>query len=204
MIEKWTKNANCERPYWLRHFIRLMEDLWKDCGVTSDQAKKVLIGKYADQESEEEWTAFDTFEDGHSWIEFKEELLENYPEAAAAERGTPVRIKEICSEANKVGRLMLGDMVPFYAFRRSFMSEAKKLRKPPAVMANRELVELFIGCLSDSFASAVLWYLGNRSSDSRTFGSRPKDDLSDDHAKPRRLEDKYDWEDVCKAALQVS
>jgi hypothetical protein len=192
------------KPEELRRFIRLMEDLWKDCGVTNDQAKKVSIGKYADQESEEEWTAFDTFEDGHSWLEFKEELLENYPEAAAAERGTPARIREICSEANKVGRLMLGDMVPFYAFRRSFMSEAKKLRKPPAVMANRELVELFIGCLSDSFASAVLQYLGNRSSDSKTFGSRPKDDSSDDHAKPRRPEDKYDWEDVCKAALQVS
>ena len=29
------------------------------------------------------------------------------------------------------------------------MAEAKKLVKPPAAMSNRELVELFIGCLTD-------------------------------------------------------
>ena len=54
----------------------------------------MMIGKYADQESEEEWTALEAFEAGHSWEEFKEELIDNYPEAAAAERGTLViRIK---------------------------------------------------------------------------------------------------------------
>jgi len=44
------------------------------------------------------------------------------------------------------------------------MAEAKKLVKPLAVMANRELVELFIGCLSESMASAVLQFLGNNMS----------------------------------------
>ncbi len=101
------------RPEELRRFIRLMEDLWTDCGVTGDQAKKIMIGKYADQDSEEEWRAFETFEGTHSWDEFKEELLENYPEAAAAERGTPARIRQICSEATKAGKLVLGDMVSF-------------------------------------------------------------------------------------------
>ena len=105
-----------------------------------------MIGKYADQDSEEEWVAFDSFEDEYSWEEFKAELIENYPEAAAAERGTPARIRQICAETGKV---RLGDMTSLYSFRRSFMSEAKKLRKPPAAMANRELVELFISCLSE-------------------------------------------------------
>jgi hypothetical protein len=194
------------RPEELRRFIRLMEDLWTDCGVTSDETKKMMIGKYADQDSEEEWQAFETFDGLHSWEEFKDELLENYPEAAAAERGTPARIRQICSEAIKAGKLMLGDMVSFYAFRRSFVSEGKKLRKAPAVMANRELVELFIGCLSDTFASAVLQYLGNKTPEPKaTIGSKVGlSSNDDDDSKPRRPEDRYNWEEVCKAALQVS
>jgi len=171
-----------------------MEDLWKDAGVINERVKKTMIGKYADQESEEEWAAFDTFDDGHSWKDFKEELIENYPEASAAERGTPARLRQICFDTGKV---RLGDMTAFYSFRRSFMSEAKKLKKPPAAMANRELVEMFIGCLTDSFASAVLQYLGNQPS------SSGKGILSN-NPPSRRPEDKYDLEEVCKAALQVS
>jgi hypothetical protein len=193
------------RPEELRRFIRLMEDLWVDHGIIDDQTKKTMIGKYADQDSEEEWHAFETFGGTHSWIKFKDELLENYPEAAAAERGTPARLREICSEATKAGKLVLGDMVSFYTFRRSFVSEGKKLREAPAVMANRELVELFIGCLSDTFASAVLQYLGNKSPDPRAVNSNANDASSNaDDVKPRRPEDKYDWKEVCKAALQVS
>jgi len=201
MIAPGSKDAprfKSSKPEELRRFIRLMEDLWKDAGVTSDQAKKTMIGKYADQESEEEWTAFDTFDDGHSWEDFKEELLENYPEAAAAERGTPARLRHICADTGKV---RLGDIVAFYQFRRSFMSEAKKLLKAPAVMGNRELVEMFIGCLSDNFASAVLQYLGNKPPAS-------KPDMGTNLLHPtiptRRPEDKYDLEEVCKAALQVT
>jgi hypothetical protein len=207
MVAPGSKDAprfRSTRPEELRRFIRLMEDLWTDCGVTEDQAKKMNIGKYADQDSEEEWRAFETFGDRYSWDEFKDELLENYPEAAAAERGTPARIRQMCSEATKAGKLVLGDMVSFYAFRRSFVSEGKKLRAKPAVMANRELVEMFIGCLSDTFASAVLQYLGNKSPDSKASSSKAKEALDDDDVKPRRPEDRYDWEEVCKAALQVS
>jgi hypothetical protein len=54
------------RPEELRRFIRLMEDLWTDHGVTDDQEKKMMIGKYADHDCEEEWRAFENFKDGYS------------------------------------------------------------------------------------------------------------------------------------------
>jgi hypothetical protein len=38
------------RPKELRRFIRLIKDLWKEAGVTSDKEKKESLGKYADQE----------------------------------------------------------------------------------------------------------------------------------------------------------
>ena len=73
------------KPYELWRFVRMMEDLWQEANITEDEEKKESIGKYADQESEEEWKALDTYEKGYSWGEFKEELISNYPEAAAAE-----------------------------------------------------------------------------------------------------------------------
>jgi hypothetical protein len=195
------------KPEELRRFIRLMEDLWKAAGITDDETKKSMIGKYADQDSEEEWAAFDSFEEGHSWEDFKDELIANYPEAAAAERGTPARIRQLCAETSKV---RLGDMPALYRFRRAFLAEAKKLQRPPKAMANRELVELFIGCLSEALASAVLQFLGNRAP-----SAKPKEKASEkgkekdtanlkESSAPRRPEDKYDLEDVCKAAIQVS
>ena len=41
---------------------------------------------------------------------FKKELLDNYPEGSAAERGTPSRIRQIVQEADSIE---LGDAVKF-------------------------------------------------------------------------------------------
>ena len=184
------------RPQELRRFLRSMEDLFRDAGVDNDEEKKSSIGKYADQESEEEWRALGTFYRGHSWNDFKEELMRNYPEAAEAERGTPARIKQVCSEARGIE---LGDLSALFAFRRAFMAEAKKLTKKPAAMANRELVELFLKTLSPTFAREVIQYLGNQAEIGKQWLlpiGPPKLD--------RRPEDRYDLEEVYKAAEQVS
>jgi hypothetical protein len=209
MVAPGTRDApkfSSKKPQELRRFVRLMEDLWKEAGIVDDEIKKASIGKYADQESEEEWTALDTYEAGHSWEDFKEELIENYPEAAAAERGTPARIKQLCMDTRDI---KLGDLTALYAFRRAFMAEAKKLAKPPAAMSNRELVELFLGCLSESMASAILQFLGNTKdwSKSRTKAAVGEIELaaSNTNSKAsRRPEDRYDLDEVCKAAIQVS
>lgn len=199
LVAPGTKDApkfRSERPEELRRFINRMEDLWQEAGVTSDELKKSMIGKYADQDSEEEWAAFRTMGKGYSWQEFKREIVENYPEAAAAERGTPARIRQVCAEA---GRIRLGDTAALYQFRRGFMAEAVKLQKPPAAMANRELVELFIGCLSESLASAVLQFLGT----TKVYNEKREEPTAIDGV-VRRPEDRYDLSEVCKAAIQVS
>ena len=188
-----------KKPHELRRFLRMMEDLWNEAGIDDDDARKALIGKYADQESEEEWCALETYESGHTWEEFKEELMANYPEAAAAERGTPARIRQLCSETRKI---RLGDLDALYAFRRAFMAEATKLLKPPAAMANRELVELFIGCLSEHLASSILQFLGHNMASQNDKGKARADDKGTGTL--RRPEDKYDLKDVCKAAIHVS
>ena len=185
-----------DEPEKLRRFVRSMEDLWLEAGVVDDDVKKSMIGKYADEDSEEEWTAFKSFGRGHSWNEFKKELIANYPEAAAAERGTPARIRQLCSETS---RIRLGDMAALYTFRRAFMAEARKLKKPPEAMANRELVELFVGCLSEALAAQVLQFLGNNVLNAKVGAESEKATGVE-----RRPEDRYDLEDVCNAAIQVS
>ena len=45
-----TPKFSSSRPD-LRKFIRQLEDLWKEAGITEDSEKKESIGKYADQDS---------------------------------------------------------------------------------------------------------------------------------------------------------
>ena len=134
------------------------------------------------------------FPTGYSWEEFKKELIENYPEAAEAERGTPARIRQICRDTKDI---RLGDLAALYAFRRQFITEAKKLNKDPPAMANRELVELFIESLSPSFTAAVLQFLGNKAEQKQISEATSQTGA-------RRPGDKYDLNEVFKAAVQVS
>lgn len=203
MVAPGTRDApkfSSRRPEELRRFLRMMEDLWKDAGIVDDEEKKTSLGKYADQESEEEWTALEGFEAGRSWNDFKTELLDNYPEAAEAERGTPYRLRKLCRETTDI---QLGDLVTLFKFRRAFMAEAKKLSQPPAVMSNRELVEMFLSCLSGAMASAVLQYLGASVRDRHLKG---KQAVAEGEATRtwRRPEDRYDLEEVAKAAIELS
>ena len=94
------------------------------------------------------------------------------------------------------------------------MAEAKKLVKPLAAMSNRELVELFLGCLSDQMASAVLQFLGNivSSSKPKTSKRRVETDNADNNLGSETVlsqaswqpEDRYDLDEVCQAVIQVS
>ena len=94
------------------------------------------------------------------------------------------------------------------------MAEVKKLVKPLVAMSNRELVELLIGCLTDQMALAVLQFLGNIVPSSKPK-TKEKNVVSEEAASSlesgtvpcqvlRQLEDRYDLENVCRAAIQVS
>jgi hypothetical protein len=174
------------KPQELPRFLQHMEDMWNGAGIVDDETRKSHLGKYADQQSEDEWRTLDTYQLGFTWLEFKAELVANYPEVAAAERGTPARIRQLCREWEGIG---LGELGALYAFRRAFLSQAKKLLMAPAVMSNRELVELFLWTLSEKMRSAVVNFLGSRA------GAK---------SKQRRPEDQYDLREVCKMAVVVS
>ncbi len=54
-----------EKPTELLRFISRMEDLFTKHGITEDQKKITMLGKYADAASEAEWQHLDSY-DGRS------------------------------------------------------------------------------------------------------------------------------------------
>ena len=92
MVIPGTRDApkfRSDNPKELWRFIRQIEDLWKEAGIADAKEKKESIGKYANQDSEEEWSSLVSYGNNYSWDAFKTELLDNYPEAAEAETGSP-------------------------------------------------------------------------------------------------------------------
>jgi len=94
------------KPIELLWFIDQMEDLFEEYGIHNDQDKKKKLGKYADQQTEFEWKAFKEFEDGIDFAEFKEALIDDYPEAQMAGKGTLTALKNVYRENS---RLLEGD-----------------------------------------------------------------------------------------------
>ena len=100
----------------------------------------------------------------------------------------PAKIWQIVQEADNVE---LGDTVKLYSYWQTFLSEANKLVKPPAVMSNRELMELFMSSLSLTMGQAVLQFLGG-SAKKKVIEKGKETKVKD----LRRPEDWYDLDKV--------
>ncbi|SJL18730.1 uncharacterized protein ARMOST_22329 [Armillaria ostoyae] len=140
-----------DEPENLRHFLGQMEDLFSDYSITDDDEKKKKLVRYTDARTEEEWQVLEEYDNG-TFAEFKEAVLKNYPEAADAETGTWERLTRI---SRKFSNLGADKRESYLKFKRRFLTEAKKLQKPPAPVTNRELVEKFTESLSPAAPTAA-------------------------------------------------
>ena len=187
-------NFDKDKPIELLRFIEQMEDLFREYGVDGDQAKKRYLGKYTDQKTEFEWRAFDTYDSSSTYEEFKTALIDDYPEAKMAGKGTLSNLRKICKEHQ---RIHVDDFAELKSLTRSFKAEQKLLLKPPALVSNRELVDLFLGCLKEAFRAQVEHSLNIQlSKDSK------KRSVDDDKA--RRPEDPYDILEVIEMAETIA
>jgi hypothetical protein len=53
-------------------------------------------------EVEFEWKAFDQYADDHTFADFKKALIDDYPEAQMAGKGTLTTLKKVCKENSKL------------------------------------------------------------------------------------------------------
>lgn len=180
-----------EAPEGLLRFLSRLDDLFQEKGVADDKKRKEWAVKYTDPTTEEEWRAFTSFDKG-TWEDFKKAIIASYPVAANASKGTLRKLRQICANNARIG---LEDLEPLEKLIRSFRAEAIKLQKPPSLISNRELVELFLGCLNQEFRNSVY----NRLSVKAVTTSAPEQNTNVE----RRVEDQYSIDEVMDTASQI-
>ncbi|KAK0432083.1 hypothetical protein EV421DRAFT_1911280 [Armillaria borealis] len=140
-----------DEPENLHCFLGQMEDLFSDYSITDNDEKKKTLVRYTDACTKEEWQALDEYDNG-TFAEFKEAILKNYPEAADTETDTWERLTCIVHQISNLGA---DEHESYLKFKHRFLTEAKKLQKPPALVTNHELVEKFTKLLSPAFRENV-------------------------------------------------
>ncbi|PBK84796.1 hypothetical protein ARMGADRAFT_942837 [Armillaria gallica] len=140
-----------DEPENLHRFLGQMEDLFSDYSITDDNKKKKKLVRYTDV-CTEEWQALEEY-DGGTFAEFKDAILKNYPEAADAETGTWERLTCISRKFSNFGA---DEHESYLKFKHRFLTEAKKLQKPPVLVTNCELVEKFTESLSPAFRENIV------------------------------------------------
>lgn len=206
---------NPEEPAELLRYIAQVEEIYE--GKTPDKAvKKKGLCKYVPSVTEQEWMAFDTFDNEFSYEKFKEEVINSYPEAAMLEKGSLARLEQICRENQRIGPK---DLKTLLSFKRAFTMEAKKLQKPPTLVENHALVAKFASCLTEAFREHVfarLDMITNQQAGLKgvleklgvqmgtppvqpTGGQAPQV-VATPEPVPRRPEDRYQWKEVIETA----
>ncbi|EDR07192.1 uncharacterized protein LACBIDRAFT_328208 [Laccaria bicolor S238N-H82] len=129
-------NFDKEKPIELSRFIDQMEDLFTEHGINDDQEKKKQLGRYTDQKTEFEWRAFNTFAPEVEYKEFKQVLINDYPEAKMAGKGTLANLRKICKDHQCIN---IDDFIALKNLTRSFWAEQKLLLMPPALDVHKGL-----------------------------------------------------------------
>jgi hypothetical protein len=181
-------------PRELPRFLRQVEELFRLCNVAADNEKKEAVIKYVSIDIEEQWTALSHYAQG-TWAEFKNEILQQYPEIGSVKEGTLSRIEEIIGEYQGLG-FEIGSRVPDYV--RAFRVEANKLMGTNPVMSNHEAVKAFMRAFTPEAAHELSQRLQfkylNRKLNPTAAGAA---------GQVRRNEDKYKLEEVFQEALEV-
>ncbi|KIJ92053.1 hypothetical protein K443DRAFT_135363 [Laccaria amethystina LaAM-08-1] len=132
-------NFDKAKPIELLRYIEQMEDIFKEYGVDDDQDKKRYLGKYTDQMTEYEWRAFETYDSSSSYEEFKAALIDDYPEAKMAGKGTLSNLRKICKEHQCIH---VDDFAELKSLTRSFKAEQQLLLNPPALVEHSQNIQM--------------------------------------------------------------
>lgn len=182
---KWDGEA-----YSLRDFIRRLEQLFKATETTSDGDKLRWATSYVDAEIYDIWTSFEEYyKEDATWQGFVERLKIEYPELTEEEQGSMEQLKKICQQFRG---LTMQDGRELLNFKRKFLYMAQKCLQAPAVTGNRELVELFLRTLDESFRQAL---------DNRLKIQGKIRVVQDGRL---RTEDPYELSDVIEMAVQLA
>lgn len=169
----------------LRDFLWRLERTLEVSKITDDGEKLKWAVSYVEPTTRDEWITFSEYTTT-DWKGFLERLRTEYPELVAEEQGSVARLRALNREYRHIS---IDDEERLLAFKRKFTVMATKCLTKPALVTNRELVELFTRSLDKSFQDS----LNNRlsiSGKTRTGGVV-------------RGEDPYDWDEVIAKAVDL-
>ncbi|KAF9256093.1 hypothetical protein L218DRAFT_882560 [Marasmius fiardii PR-910] len=89
---------------------------------------------------------------GRSWERFKEEVFEQWD--VDIKFSSLSKLKKIMKIHQEIDNNTSDS--EFNKYQRQFKSEAEKLQKPPALLSNHSLVEIYLSAFSDSMIEKIL------------------------------------------------
>ncbi|KAF9030163.1 hypothetical protein BJ165DRAFT_1535759 [Panaeolus papilionaceus] len=200
-------------PEELLRFIQTMEELFTEHGITSAKEKKERIVRYTDSVTEFQWKAMDSYEVG-TWEQFKEEVINSYDEVVEMRDGS---LRTLADSIRAIRDLTPYDRRALQSLKRSFRAELAKLQRSKTgnaakssalagTVSNQELTNMFLGCLSETFAEEVRQRIRNSEDMEYIVNCRMAALTGND--KPQRPkmrpEDRYKIEDVMRVAIEIA
>jgi len=150
--EKNAPKFELDKSHELLRFFERMDDWFSEEGIQGDTERKKRLVRYTDVETERQWKALPEFTAG-TYEALKAKLLMLYPRAEELGRGSVDNLKK---KMRGIGEIGVNDRDTLLSLIRIVTAELSKLKDiTPPIHTNRELVEMFLGCLSKRFAASV-------------------------------------------------
>lgn len=189
----------------LRYFDDLEECFKGNTGLT-DVDKKKYVGRYVSPRIEAQWQSFDSYAGaGKTYVDYKKDIIKDYPEAIGLSTGSLKRLKQVCKENQRIGESDLSELL---TFKRAFKVESKKLAEAPTLLANHTLVAYFAGCLAPEFRNRVYAKLDLQATQSKDMLdfliSNNVGGLTASTAPPARAEDRYKLDEFIRVAEDLA
>ena len=191
--EKNAPEFDVDKPQELHRFFERMDDWFAIESIVLDAEKKRRLVRYTDVDTEQQWKAMAEFVNG-TYDEFKEAILVSYPKAVDVNRGSVEALKR---KVRNLGVIDVSEKDLLLALVRIMTAEVAKLKKlNPPIHTNRELVEIFLKCLTKGFAAKVAQKLSIH----RVSATLAPNANQAGQQQPRNTEDMFDISEVMEMA----
>lgn len=146
----------------IKTFWDHIDGIWATRPVVTDDVKKARTLEFVDAiDLKDQWKGIAEYGPNYTYEQWKTAILTFYPEIEELVSGSIFKMQSLCKNAKGLERKDLG---PFRRFAMAFNTEALKLLSPPALVTNRDLVQVVLDTLAADFAKEVELTLNQPSS----------------------------------------
>ena len=184
-----------DRPETFEAWLTALEDYFRWNNIENDEAKINIAMTQMDLTTRELLEDVIASARGYDWELFKDELLQEFPEAQDRKIGSRERLLAVCERAKYIP---FGHTSKLAAFNREFNLEAKKLKNTmPPLITNIDLVSYYLNTLEPRFADEIRKHLV-----AKAMSEMRRD--TDIREKLKKRQDPWTIDEVQEAAITMS